>query len=120
MTASNRTKRRRMQPVGLTGRPGLLGRLSVMAACAAAVLACGVAFAESTPTNTTPVPPKPPGTAEAAAHTASPVPAVTPSDPKTAAAKKPNPSGVAPTGSDPHWAMLGNYCQKCHNAEDWA
>jgi mono/diheme cytochrome c family protein len=44
---------------------------------------------------------------------------VVPSDPKTASAKKPGAAVVAPS-TDPHWSMLGNYCQKCHNAEDWA
>src|SRR5581483_671392 len=25
-----------------------------------------------------------------------------------------------PPGTDQHWGMLEQYCQKCHNSEDWA
>ena len=110
-------------------RRWLLGRLSVAAtSCAAAVLVCTAVMAESPPNSPAPLGPKPPGTAEAAAHTSAPVDSKAPSDPaaakaaadKAAADKAHGIGEAAPPGADQHWGMLANYCQKCHNAEDWA
>lgn len=68
-------------------------RFSVAAAaCAAAVFAVNVGAAEA-PTAAAP---------QAAAPTAA----------GTAAA--------LPAGTEQHWGMLKGYCEKCHNAEDWA
>ena len=85
-------------------------------------------MAQSPPNSPAPLGPKPPGTAEAAAHTSAPVDSKAPSDPaaakaaadKAAADKAPGMGEAAPPGTDQHWGLLANYCQKCHNAEDWA
>ena len=123
-------------------RRRLSGRITVVAtACAAALLAWTVALAATgtgapaaapanpaavnPATNPHPAGPTPPGTAEAAAHTSEPVDSKAPSDP---AAVKPaaatpgsgDSEAPAPPGSEQHWGMLKDYCQKCHNAEDWA
>ena len=117
----------------------LFRRFTVAAtACAATIVAWNVGSAGASPaanpaasnpaTNPHPTGPTPPDTAESAAHTAEPIDSKAPPD---AAAAKPAPAGAAaanatdraeavPPGSDQHWGMLKDYCQKCHNAEDWA
>jgi Protein of unknown function (DUF1592)/Protein of unknown function (DUF1588)/Protein of unknown function (DUF1585)/Protein of unknown function (DUF1595)/Protein of unknown function (DUF1587) len=37
-----------------------------------------------------------------------------------AAASTQAPGSEGSSNTDPHWSMVTGYCQKCHNAEDWA
>ena len=75
----------------------LIGRIGVAAASAAAILVCSSGLAATAP----------------------PSAAATPAS-NALTAPKSKEVAVLPPGTDPHWSMLGNYCQKCHNAEDWA
>src|SRR6185503_15873623 len=80
---------------------GLFGRLTVAAtACIVAMLTTSVGLAEN----------------GSAAGSSTPAPSGDKAAAAAANASTPN----GPPGTDQHWGMLEQYCQKCHNSEDWA
>jgi hypothetical protein len=83
----------------------LTTRFSVAAAAALLAWNLGVAATDS-----------PPPGSPAAAHSAPAAPASA----APSAVQGSTGSESAPPGAEQNWKMVTDYCQKCHNAEDWA
>ena len=100
----------------------LTARISVAAVAAVLVWNVGAAV-----TDPAPAPAAAPATpAHPAAPAATPAPPAAPAKSSaqphsstTAAAGSDAPKG-GPPGAAQNWPMLQNYCEKCHNTEDWA
>jgi hypothetical protein len=105
---------------------GLFGRLTVVAtACAVAMLTTSVGLAANGSANGSSAP-APQGASKSQAPSnqvpsnQAPSNKSAPAGDKTTAAAAHAAAPNGPPGTDQHWGMLEQYCQKCHNSEDWA
>src|SRR5690348_4998432 len=108
----------------------LTARISVAAAAAWLIWNVGLAATDSAPApNAAPAQPATTGAAQspgaalaggatAAAHSGAAAQAKSASKSANAAGSDTPQNG--PPGASQNWPMLKQYCEKCHNAEDWA